>query len=109
MELAEDSYFGQWSEERFRAAWYIGTPGEFKLDQGLWGTSPGPATYLQEPCLDATGRKEYRRGLRAILAELPKLEGQCDDGGRLANIRRSVIVTLNLLNTICSCLGEPVA
>src|SRR5438045_3794589 len=58
MELAEDSYFGQWSEARFRAAWHLGTPGEFKLDQGLWGTSPGPATYLKEPCLDTTGRKE---------------------------------------------------
>jgi hypothetical protein len=109
VELAEDSYFSQWSEARFRAAWHIGTPGEFKLDQGLWGTSPGPATYLQGPCLDASGRKEYRRGLRAILAELPKLEGRCDDGGRLASIRRSAIVTLNLLNTVCSCLGEPLA
>ena len=69
----------------------------------------GPATYLREPCLDAAGRKEYRRGLRAILAGLPKLEGRCDDAGRLANIRRSVIVTLNLLNTICACLGEPSA
>jgi hypothetical protein len=107
--LAEESYFGQWSEERFRAIWHVGVPGELKLDQGLWGTSPGPATYLREPCLDAAGRKEYRRSLREILAELPKLEGRCDDGGRLANIRRSVIVTLNLLNTICSCLGEPLS
>ena len=36
--------------------------------QGLQGTSPVPATYLREPCLDASGRKEYRRRLRAILA-----------------------------------------
>jgi hypothetical protein len=42
-----------------------------------------------------------------MLAELPKLEGQCDDRGRLADIQRSAVVTLNLLNTICSCLGEP--
>jgi len=109
VELAEESYFGQWSEELFRKIWRIGTPGEFKLDQNLWGTSPGPATYLKEPCLDAKGRKAYRQGLTAILAELPKLEGQCDDRGRLANIQRSVIVTLNLLNTICSCLGEPLS
>jgi hypothetical protein len=47
---------------------YIGTPGEFELEQGLQGTSPVPATYLREPCLDASGRKEYRRRLRAILA-----------------------------------------
>jgi len=109
VELAEESYFGQWSEDLFRKVWRTGKPGEFKLDQGLWGTSPGPATYLKEPCLDAKGRREYRKGLAAILAELPKLEGQCDDGGRLANIQRSSIVTLNLLNTICSCLGEPLA
>ena len=109
VELAEESYFSQWSEELFRKVWRIGTPGEFKLDQGLWGTSPGPATYLKEPCLDAKGRKAYRQGLTAILAELPKLEGQCDDRGRLANIQRSAIVTLNLLNTICSCLGEPLS
>jgi hypothetical protein len=109
VQIAEESYFNQWSEELFRKVWQIGKPGEFKLDQGLWGTSPGPATYLKEPCLDAKGRKEYRKGLVAILAELPRLEGWCDDGGRLANIQRSTIVTLNLLNTICSCLGEPLA
>ena len=107
VELAEDSYFNQWSEGRFRKLWGVGKPGEFKLDQNLWGTSPGPATYLQEPCLDAKGRKAYREGLVAILGELPKLEGQCDDRGRLTNIQRSVIVTLNMLNTVCSCLGEP--
>jgi hypothetical protein len=90
-----------------RAVPYIRTPGEFKLDQGLWGTSPGPATYLREPCLDASGRKESRRGRRAILAELPKLEGRCNDGESMPKIRRSGIVILNLLNTICSCLGEP--
>jgi hypothetical protein len=109
VELAEESYFGQWSEPLFRKVWQVGTPGEFKLDQGLWGTSPGPATFLKEPCLDAKGRREYRKGLRAVLAELPRLAGRCDDGGRLANIERSAIVTLNLLNTVCSCLGEPLA
>jgi hypothetical protein len=107
VELAEESYFSQWSEELFRKLWGVGKPGEFKLDQGLFGTSPGPATYLKEPCLDAKGRKEYRKGLAAILAELPKLEGRCDDRGRLANIERSAMVTLNLLNTVCACLGEP--
>ena len=69
--------------------------GRVQARSGPLGTSPGPATYLKEPCLDAKGRKAYRQGLAAILAELPKLEGQCDDQGRLANIQRSVIVTLN--------------
>ena len=63
--------------------------------------------FLKEPCLDAAGRKEYRKGLKAILAELPKLADSCNDDGRLHRIERSVIVTLNLLNTVCYCLGEP--
>jgi hypothetical protein len=109
IELGEETYFGQWSDSLFRKVWQLGMPGEFKLDQGLFGTSPGPATFLKEPMLDAKGRKEYRKGLAAILTELPKLAGRCDDGGRLANIERSAIVTLNLLNTVCSCLGEPLS
>ena len=44
----------------------------------------------------------------SILRELPKLQGHCDDRGRLAGIRRSANVTLNLLNTISYSLGEPI-
>jgi hypothetical protein len=106
--VAEDSYFSQWSAEHFSKVWGIPVPGEFKLDQRLFGTSPGPATYLKEPCLDAKGRSEYRAGLSSILSELVKLQGQCDDQGRLANIQRGIIVTLNLLNTISYCLGETI-
>jgi hypothetical protein len=106
--IAEDSYFSQWSAEQFKKVWGIPVPGEFKLDQRLFGTSPGPATYLKEPCLDAKGRTEYRAGLSSVLTELAKLEGQCDDHGRLASIRRGVIVTLNLLNTISYCAGEAI-
>ena len=105
--VAEESYFSQWAEEPFRKLWGTPVPGEFKLDQHLFGTSPGPATYLKEPSLDAAGRKEYRAGLRTILEELPKLASECDDHGRLDRIRRSAITTLNMLNTVCYCLGEP--
>ena len=107
-QTAEDSYFRQWSDERFRKGWGVPLPGEFKLDNRLFGTSPGPATYLKEPCLDAAGRKEYRKGLRSILTELPKLADAFEDGGRLHGIQRSLIVTLNLLNTVCYCLGESI-
>ena len=107
IQTAEDSYFNGWAAERFQKGWGIPVPGEFKLDVRLFGTSPGPATYLKEPCLDAAGRKEYRKGLKSVLAELPSLERACKDGGRLARIQRSVITTLNLLNTVCYCQGEP--
>jgi hypothetical protein len=107
VQTAEESYFGNWSADLFKKVWGIPLPGEFKLDQRLFGASPGPATYLKEPCLDAAGRKNYRLGLKSILAELPRLSHSCDDAGRLGRIRRSVIITLNLLNTICYCLGEP--
>ena len=50
--------------------WGIPVPGEFKLDQNLFGTSPGPATYLKEPCLDAKGRKEYRGGPKRVQGQL---------------------------------------
>lgn len=105
-QVAEDAYFGQWSAERFKSGWGVPLPGEFKLDQRLFGNSPGPATYLKEPCLDASGRQTYRSGLKSVLLELWKLAGSCDDAGRLVRIRRSVVVTLNLLNTVCYCLGE---
>jgi hypothetical protein len=61
---------------------------------------------LKEPCLDAKGRSEYRAGLASILTELTRLQGQCDDHGRIASIRRGVTVTLNLLKTISYRLGE---
>jgi hypothetical protein len=108
VQTAEESYFSGWSADRFQTDWGIPLPGEFMLDRHLFGISPGPATYLKEPFLDAAGRKAYRQGLKSILAELPALGRHCDDGGRLVRIRRGVISTLNLLNTVCYCLGEPV-
>ncbi len=107
-EVAEESYFSQWAEEPFRKLWGTPIPGEFKLDQRLFGTSPGPATYLKEPSLDAKGRAEYRKGLATVIEETAKLDGACDDRGRVAAIRRCAIIATNMLNTICYCLGEPI-
>ncbi len=104
---AEEAYFGNWPKqaEAFKKL-YGYVPGEFKLWQGLWGTSPGPSSYLKEPMLDAKGRKTYKQGLISILQEFPSLEDKCRDQGRLQNIKRSIMITLNSLNTIQMCLGE---
>jgi hypothetical protein len=105
---AEDGYFSQWQAELFKKVWDSPVPGEFKLDQRLFGRTPGPASYLKEPCLDAKGRVEYRKTLVSVLEDLDRLDGQCADMGRLDSIRKSCIITLNLLNTISYCLGEPI-
>lgn len=103
---AEEGYFSQWKEELFKKVWGIFVPGEFKLDQRLFGTSPGPATLFVEPCLDAEGRLAYKKALVSILRDLPGLRGRFADNGRLDNIRRCLIITLNLINTIAYVKGE---
>ncbi len=104
---AEESYFSNWTAEPFARMRGTPVPGEFMLTGNLFGVSPGPAAYLKEPMLDANGRKEYRKGLRSILAELPKLQGNCDDGGRTEKIGSCATIALAMLNTVCYCLVEP--
>jgi len=110
---AEEAYFGQWEPKAITA--HYGPPGaavprqlvcgdshcpgEFKLDD-LWGDSPGPALYLKPPHLSEAGRKAYAKGLISILKDLPEVEGKADDHGRIANIKRSIIVTLTMVNSI---------
>jgi hypothetical protein len=105
---AEESYFGNWpaQAESFKKL-YGFVPGEFKLWQGLFGATPGPATYLLEPMLGAKGRVEYRKGLESILRDLPSIASKCNDGGRIENIQRSITVTLTTLNTIANALHDP--
>jgi hypothetical protein len=91
-QLAEDSYFADKSGEVLLAP--------------LFGSCPGPAIFLKDPLLDTAGRDGYRKALISILQDLQALEGRCDDNGRLRNIKRSAIATLNLLNTVTDCLGE---
>lgn len=96
----------KWSEKRFADVWGIPLPGEFQLNQNLFGISPGPATFLHEPCLDAEGRLAYKQALKSILEDLPGIETSVADNGRLKRVQRSLIVTLTLLNTIAACQGE---
>lgn len=102
---AEEAYFGQWDETRFNQAGRP-MPGEFMLDRHLFGTSPGPATYLMEPFLDSPGRLAYKRALRAILSDLDAIPAGAIDEPRRERIRRSLIVTLMLLNTVAYAKGE---
>lgn len=102
---AEDAYFDQWVDirkrfdEHFKVGPSWGGPGEFKLDD-LWGDSPGPASYLKFPVITPEGRQAYKAGLISILRDFPDIEGKFDDRGRLDNIKRSIIVTLTLINSI---------
>jgi len=102
---AEDAYFSQWSDDRFARLHGTPPPGEFKLDD-LWGTSPGPASYLSNLYLDADGRLAYKKALKSILEDLSKLERSFRDNGRLEKIGKSIIYTLTLINTIAHCQGE---
>jgi hypothetical protein len=104
---AEEGYFGQWRKERFAEIHRSVPPGEFKLNDALFGTSPGPATYLMEPYLDAEGRRLYKEELKAVLRDLAALDGQFSDGGRLEKMKRGMMVTLHLINTARYCKNEP--
>lgn len=105
----EDAYFDQWGDaaERFAKHLNTGPAGEFYLD-GLVGGSPGPAGYLCNPVfLDAAGRLAYRNALIPLLRDLQGIEGNFQDGGRIKALKRSITITLTLLNTIMYAKGEP--
>ncbi len=104
---AEDAYFGQWDAKRFREVHKTASPGEFKLNDALFGFSPDPALYLLEPYLTADGRQAYKKGLVAILRELPALESSVDDGGRFKRIERAIGLTISFINTVRACKNEP--
>jgi len=104
---AEDAYFGQWDAKRFREVHKAQPPGEFKINDGLWGFSPDPSLYLLEPYLTAEGRQAYKQGLKAILKDLPALEPHCDDQGRLNRIQRAIVLVLSAINRIRACKNEP--
>lgn len=100
---AEAAYFGQWSPKPFADMWGYrdnNVPGEFKIDQNLFGVTPGPAVYLTEPLLDDAGRREYKKGLVSVLQEVEKLRDSFHDHGRIERIRRCLIITLQMLNTV---------
>ena len=92
---AEDAYFGQWDDKRFRDTHKTASPGEFKISDALFGFSPDPSLYLLEPYLNAEGRQTYKKRLTGLLRELPALASNVDDGGQLKRIERAIILTLS--------------
>jgi hypothetical protein len=95
---SEEAYFGQWNPKTFAVRGRT-MPGELHLTD-LFGTTPGPATYLLEPFLDAPGRGEYKKQLLASLREIGELDGKLDDGGRLTRIQKSITVALTMIESI---------
>jgi len=107
IQRGEEIYFGQWVPERWMKAWgTIGGVSEFYIDE-LFGNSPGPAGYFEDIYLGGPdGRLEYKKGLVSILKDLPKIETDFNDNGRVEKLKRSIIVTLTLLNTFAQGRGE---
>ena len=106
---AEDGYFDQWGDSvaRFAKHWGTRPSGEFYMD-GLFGDSPGPAGYLLNPVyMDGPGRLAYKKALIPLLRDLQAIETSFKDGGRIKALKRSMMITLTLLNTIMDAKGEP--
>ncbi len=106
---SEDAYFSQWTNagEKFEQHWHTRPAGEFYMDN-LYGNSPGPAGWLANPVyLDAAGRLGYQRALNEQLRDLLSIEHNFGSQSRIAALKRSMIITLTLLNTIMHSKGEP--
>ena len=102
---AEESYFGQWDDARIEEAHHAPPPGELHATP-LFGASPGPADYLSEPFLVTEGRAAYKSGLIACLKDVQKLDGQCNDDGRIKRIETCLINALGDLSTMAYGKGE---
>ena len=94
----EQAYFENWGNSK---------AGEFYLDL-LIGDSPGPAAHLIRPeYLDGAGRLAYKKALITLLRDLQAIENSFNDDGRINALKRSMMITLTLLNTIMYAKGEP--
>ncbi len=105
----EDGYYWQWidADQRFFEIWKIPPRCEWKLNDALFGTSPDPAMYLLEPYLTKEGRVAYKSALTSALAALDEIRGDFDDEGRIERMRRCLIVSCHILNSVIAAKGEP--
>ena len=104
-EQAENCYFEQWNAERIEEQNKFPPPGELHLIP-LMGSTPGTAQYLMEPYLDTQGRQAYKQGLISILRDIQDIEGDFEDRGRIARVKRSIEATLVDINSIAMAKGE---
>jgi hypothetical protein len=104
----EDGFYGQWenADQRFFDIWKIPPRCEWKLNDALFGTSPDPAMYLMEPYLTPEGRQQYKAALVKSLATLDDIRHAFDDDGRIERMRRCLIVSCHVLNTVIAAKGE---
>jgi hypothetical protein len=105
---AEEGYFSQWiqADQRFWDVWKIPPRCEWKLNDALFGTSPDPAMYLLEPYLTPEGRQQYKASLLSSLATLDEIRYDFADDGRIERMRRCLIASCHVLNSIIAAKGE---
>lgn len=104
-ERAENMYFEQWDMERLRRERKRAGPGELHLTS-LFGATPNASDYLLEPFLTTEGRWAYKQGLISLLRDVSKLEGACEDGGRIARIRKGIESALTDINNLALAKNE---
>ena len=106
---AEEGFYSQWvhADQRFFDIWKIPPRCEWKLNDALFGTSPDPAMYLLEPYLTPEGRQLYKAALRTSLTLLDSVRHDFDDQGRIERMRRCLIMSCHLLNSVIAAKGEP--
>src|SRR5215469_384494 len=102
---AEDAYFQQWNRERIQEALKAPPPGELHL-MNLFGATPGASVYLLEPFLDMQGRLKYKEGLISVYKEISAIDGEFEDGSRIARMKQGIAETLVDINNIAKSKNE---
>ena len=105
--LGDDQPERENADQRFFDVWKIPPRCEWKLNDALFGKSPDPAMYLLEPYLTPEGRQRYKAALVKSLAILDEIRHDFEDNGRIERMRRCLIVSCHMLNTVMAAKGEP--
>ena len=102
---AENIYFDQWDMDRIRVARKRAGPGELHLTS-LFGATPNAADYVMEPYLTTAGRAAYKQGLIELYRDVARLEGACQDNGRIARIQKGIESALVDINNVAHAKNE---